>query len=149
MDTANLAGTIVANIAEPANGLFDDHDLQNVIDAVTRNGAFDTCTINGLPTGSLLLSAGCIYDEQANVDIGVTRAAVQQGRRASTRTGAVGKARVHLRRQPDRRDRGHVRRPVPVQQQGELQHRAEHAVGLGLRELPELVPEPWVFTRTT
>src|SRR5206468_2721776 len=35
---------------------------------------FTTCTINGLPAGSLLLSATCIYDNLMNVDIGVTRA---------------------------------------------------------------------------
>ncbi len=74
VDTANLNGHIVANIATPANGLWDTTTYQNVIDAVTRNGTFATCTINGIPTGSLLISAGCIYDNAANVDIGVVRA---------------------------------------------------------------------------
>ncbi len=74
VDTANLNGTIVANITAPANGLWDTTTYQNVIDAVTRNGTFATCTINGIPTGSLLISAGCIYDNAANVDIGVNRA---------------------------------------------------------------------------
>ena len=74
VNTANLDGTIVANIAAPANGLWDNTTYQNVIDATTRNGTFDTCTINGIPTGSLLISAGCIYDNANNVDIGVIRA---------------------------------------------------------------------------
>ena len=41
VDTANLDGTIVANITAPANGLWDNTTYQNVIDAVTRNGTFD------------------------------------------------------------------------------------------------------------
>jgi hypothetical protein len=73
VDTANLNGTIVANIATPGNGLFDTTIYENVIDAVTRNGTFATCTITGVPANSVLLDAGCIYDSQANVDIGVTR----------------------------------------------------------------------------
>ena len=40
-------------------------------------------------------------------------------------------------------------RPVPDQRPGQVQCRAEHAVGLGLRELPELVPRRLVFTITT
>jgi outer membrane autotransporter protein len=78
VDTANLDGTIVANIEAPANGLWETTTYQNVIDAVTRNGTFDTCTINGVPTGSLLLDADCIYDNAANVDIGVVRTAFNE-----------------------------------------------------------------------
>ena len=48
VDTANLAGTLVANISAP-NGLFETSTYENVIDAVTRNGTFDTCLINGIP----------------------------------------------------------------------------------------------------
>jgi hypothetical protein len=76
VDTAHVDGTVVANIAAPANGLWDTTTYQNVIDAVTMThaGSFQ-CDINGLPAGSLLLSADCIFDGQNNLDIGVVRAA--------------------------------------------------------------------------
>ncbi|HEY6048361.1 MAG TPA: autotransporter domain-containing protein [Sphingomicrobium sp.] len=75
-DTANLDGTLVANIASP-NGLYDTTFYDNVIDANTRNGTFDACVINGIPSGSLLLQSTCVYDNQANVDLQVTRAAFE------------------------------------------------------------------------
>ncbi|HYX46176.1 MAG TPA: hypothetical protein VE820_05080, partial [Sphingomicrobium sp.] len=45
-DTANLGGTLVANI-RPANGLFDNASYDNVIDANTRNGTFAKCALAG------------------------------------------------------------------------------------------------------
>ena len=46
-----------------------------MIDANTRNGTFDTCTANGVVANSLLLSFGCVYDAQNNVDLALTRTA--------------------------------------------------------------------------
>jgi hypothetical protein len=44
-DTANLAGTLVADIY-PAGGLFaDSYFWDNVIDANVRNGTFDSCVV--------------------------------------------------------------------------------------------------------
>ena len=71
-DTANLSGTLVANISSP-NGLYDTTTYDNVIDANVRNGEFDQCLINGIPTGSLLLHFGCVYDADNNVDLALTR----------------------------------------------------------------------------
>jgi len=73
-DTANLDGTLVANIASP-NGLFDTMTYDNVIDANVRKGEFAQCMINGIPTGSLLLHLGCVYDAANNVDLALTRTA--------------------------------------------------------------------------
>ena len=95
VETANLNGTLVANIAPNANGLWDTTTYQNVIDAVVRNGTFNQCIINGIPTGSLLISAGCVYDDQANVDITVNRApfeSVQASMPTAMRLGRVSTA---------------------------------------------------------
>ena len=73
-DTANLGGTLVANIAS-SNGLYDTTTYDNVIDANVRNGTFAQCTINGIPAGSLLLHSACVYDANANVDLAITRTA--------------------------------------------------------------------------
>ena len=73
-DTANLGGTLVANIVS-SNGLYTSATYDNVIDANTLNGKFDHCVLGGAVTGSLLLSATCSYDANANVDLAVTRAA--------------------------------------------------------------------------
>jgi outer membrane autotransporter protein len=87
---ANLDGTLVANVPAPENGLFDTVLYDNVIDANTRNGEFATCTINGVPTGSLLISAGCVYDADANVDIGINRAAFNSVEGLNGNGSAVG-----------------------------------------------------------
>ncbi|MFL6735440.1 MAG: autotransporter domain-containing protein [Sphingomonas sp.] len=76
-DTANLDGTLVANIAS-SSGLYDTTLYDNIIDANVRNGTFDACVINGIPTASLLLHAGCVYDNQNNVDLAVTRTPFDQ-----------------------------------------------------------------------
>src|SRR5207247_8203248 len=47
---------------------------QNVIDANTRNGTFDSCTATGVVANSLLLTFGCVYDANNNVDLQLTRA---------------------------------------------------------------------------
>ena len=58
-DTANLAGTLVAQITTP-NGLFaDSYSWQNVIDANALEGTFDHCQLAGPYAGSLLLTFGC------------------------------------------------------------------------------------------
>ena len=62
----------MANISSP-NGLYDTTTYDNVIDANVRNGEFDQCLINGIPTGSLLLHFGCVYDADNNVDLALTR----------------------------------------------------------------------------
>ena len=143
VNTANLDGTIVANIAAPANGLWDNTTYQNVIDATTRNGTFDTCTINGIPTGSLLISAGCIYDNANNVDIGVIRAPFkspgglnQNG--TSVATGLDSYFDVTLT--------GGAANMFAdiflITDNVQLQHCSQHAVGFVIRELPAVVPEP-------
>jgi trimeric autotransporter adhesin len=72
-NTANLGGTLVADVM-PANGLFaDSYDWQNVIDANVRNGTFDQCVLGGPFTNSLLLKLSCSYDSNANVDLALTR----------------------------------------------------------------------------
>ncbi|HET6942406.1 MAG TPA: autotransporter outer membrane beta-barrel domain-containing protein [Sphingomicrobium sp.] len=71
-DTANLDGTLVATLTSP-NGLFDDSVFQNVIDAQTLNGTFDQCVINGVSQDPLLLSLGCTYDDQGNLDLALSR----------------------------------------------------------------------------
>ena len=70
-DTANLAGTLVANVTT-ANGLLaDSYSWDNVIDANTRSGQFSQCRVSG----SVLLSLQCVYDGNANVDLTLTRVA--------------------------------------------------------------------------
>ncbi|MCL6730987.1 hypothetical protein, partial [Sphingomonas hankyongi] len=74
-NTANLDGTLVADI-QPANGLFaDDYFWDNVIDAEVRNGGFDgaQCQIGGAFGGSLFLNLDCIEDESDNIDLAFTR----------------------------------------------------------------------------
>jgi trimeric autotransporter adhesin len=74
-DTANLDGTLVADVTTP-NGLFaNSYFWNNVIDANVRNGTFDQCVVGGAYSGSLLLSAACTYDANANVDLTLTRTA--------------------------------------------------------------------------
>ena len=76
-NTANLDGTLVASLAT-TNGLFDDVFYDNLIDATTRNGTFDQCLVGGIPANSLLLDAECVYDDQANVDLTLTRTPFDQ-----------------------------------------------------------------------
>jgi hypothetical protein len=72
-DTANIDGTLVAEVT-PANGLYaDSYVWQNVIDANTLNGTFDHCALGG--SGSLLLNVACSYDSGENVDLTLTRLA--------------------------------------------------------------------------
>ena len=72
-DTANLDGTLVADL-HPAGGLFaDSYFWDNVIDANTRNGTFTSCKLGGAYANSLLLSFGCVYDANDNVDLSLTR----------------------------------------------------------------------------
>jgi uncharacterized protein with beta-barrel porin domain len=95
VDTANLAGTLVANIASP-NGLYETTTYQNVIDAIGPANAdgsltthFDQCLINGVPADSLLIGLSCVYDDQANVDLAVTRAPFNSVAGINGNAGAV------------------------------------------------------------
>jgi uncharacterized protein with beta-barrel porin domain len=74
-DTANLAGTLIADVT-PANGLFaDSYSWQNVIDANALTGKFDRCALGGAYAGSLLIDFSCSYDGNGNVDLALTRTA--------------------------------------------------------------------------
>lgn len=74
-DTANLAGTLVANVT-PANGIFaDSYSWQNVIDANTLTGKFNSCALGGGYAGSVLLKLTCSNDSNANVDLSLDRLA--------------------------------------------------------------------------
>jgi uncharacterized protein with beta-barrel porin domain len=73
VDTATVDGTVVANISAP-NGLFDTTTYQNVIDANSLTlGPDFQCVLTGIPSGSLLLSLGCVEDATNNLDITLTR----------------------------------------------------------------------------
>ena len=74
-DTANLAGTLAVDI-QPKNGLLaNSYFWDNVIDANTLVGTFDTCgTKIGPLGGSLFLGpVTCTYDANNNVDLSVSR----------------------------------------------------------------------------
>ena len=74
-DTANLSGTLVANVTTPG-GLFADSYLwKNVIDATVRNGTFNGCLLGGPNAGSIFVTTACTYDAQGNVDLGLSRVA--------------------------------------------------------------------------
>jgi len=74
-DTANLDGTLAADVTT-VNGLFaDSYSWNNVIDANARNGTFDRCVTGGAHAGSVLLNVACSYDSGANVDLTLTRVA--------------------------------------------------------------------------
>jgi len=74
-DTANVDGTLEVLLA-PKDGLFaDSYSWQNVIDGNALNGKFDSCMLGGAYAGSLLLTFKCSYDNAANVDLTLTRAA--------------------------------------------------------------------------
>ena len=72
-NTANIDGNLVARITTP-NGLFaDSYFWNNVIDANTLNGTFDSCALDGAYGNSPLLGLACTYDATENVDLGLTR----------------------------------------------------------------------------
>jgi hypothetical protein len=74
-NSANLAGTLVADIRTP-NGLFaDSYNWQNVIEANALDGQFSQCVLGGPFTGSLLLKLSCSYGGSANLDLSLTRVA--------------------------------------------------------------------------
>jgi hypothetical protein len=74
-NTANIDGTLVGAITTP-NGLFaDSYFWDNVIDAVTLVGTFDSCELGSPYAVSPLLDFGCIYDANNNVDLGLDRVA--------------------------------------------------------------------------
>src|SRR4029453_17183419 len=59
-NTANIDGNLVANITTP-NGLFEDsYFWNNVIDAVTLNGTFDSCSLGAPFSTTPLLGLTCI-----------------------------------------------------------------------------------------
>ena len=74
-DTATIDGTLVANITTPGGVLADEYFWDNVIDANTLTGTFDTCSLSGAAANSPLLQLECIYDANDNVDLGLTRIA--------------------------------------------------------------------------
>ncbi|HEX8028052.1 MAG TPA: autotransporter domain-containing protein, partial [Vicinamibacterales bacterium] len=74
-NTANIDGNLVAVVTTP-NGLYaDSYFWNNVIDAVTLNGTFDSCSIGGDQAPSPLLGLTCTYDGGENVDLGLARVA--------------------------------------------------------------------------
>jgi len=74
VDTANLSGTLAADI-QPKNGLLQDNYFwDSVIDANVRNGTFDQCVVSGPLAGSLFLGdLTCTYDANNNVDLSISR----------------------------------------------------------------------------
>ena len=72
-NTANIDGNLVANITTPTGLYADDYFWDNVIDAVTLNGTFDSCSVGGAQAVSPLLGLTCIYDANENVDLGLER----------------------------------------------------------------------------
>jgi hypothetical protein len=76
--TANLGGTLVADVTT-ANGLFaDSYSWDNLIDANVLTGKFDSCTLAGPYAHALLLSLTCSYDSNANLDLKLTRTQFDQ-----------------------------------------------------------------------
>ena len=72
-DVANLDGTLLI-VPNSSNGLYaDDYFYDNVIDANTRVGTFDTCGLDGTFGDSIFLAVECIYDAANNVDLGIER----------------------------------------------------------------------------
>ena len=58
---------------DPQRVFDDDYFYDNVIDANTRNGTFDTCGLDGTFADSAFLTLTCIYDAANNVDLGIER----------------------------------------------------------------------------
>ncbi|HEX5237515.1 MAG TPA: hypothetical protein VFW39_03515, partial [Sphingomicrobium sp.] len=77
-DTANLGGTLVADITTPNRLFAGSYEWQNVIDANVLSGQFDQCVLGGPFTGSLLLKLSCTNDSNANVDLSLTRVPFDQ-----------------------------------------------------------------------
>jgi len=74
-NTANVDGTLVADITTP-NGLFaDSYFWNNVIDANALSGQFDACLIGGPLNSTPLLDLSCVYDGADNVDLVLERIA--------------------------------------------------------------------------
>ena len=74
-NTANLDGTLIADITT-GNGLFaDSYFWNNVIDANARDGTFNACLTGAPSDASPLLKLDCTYDANANVDLSLTRLA--------------------------------------------------------------------------
>jgi hypothetical protein len=75
-------GRLVADIRTTTLLPHNNYFWNNVIDANTRNGTFDQCALvnfNGMDvTNSVLVDFGCIYDAQANVDLGFQRIGFNQ-----------------------------------------------------------------------
>jgi hypothetical protein len=70
---ASIAGKLVANL-KFAGGLFaNNYFWDNVIDANSLSGSFDSCSASG--TGSFLLTFKCINDNAGNVDLSLSRTA--------------------------------------------------------------------------
>jgi outer membrane autotransporter protein len=84
-DVANLDGTL---LVRSASGLYADSYLfQDVIDADTRDGQFDSCGIDGSPA---LLELSCVYDGEGNVDLGIERVAFNAVAGLTRNQAAVG-----------------------------------------------------------
>ncbi len=74
-NTANLDGTLVAELTVPGGLIADSYSYDNVIDADVRAGQFDQCLLGGAYANSLLVGIECSYDNQANVDLAIERVA--------------------------------------------------------------------------
>lgn len=75
-NSASLAGKLLVNIKLPGGLLADNYFWDNVIDANSLSGTFDSCSANG--SGSFLVSFKCIYDNANNVDLSLARTAFNQ-----------------------------------------------------------------------
>ena len=131
-------------VLTPAGGLFaDEYTYDNVIDANVRNGTFDPCVIGGAYAGSLFLGVECDYDEGANVDLTITRTAFDDVAGLNANGAAVG---FGLECIYDLGLTGGIAEVLgdlflftdPVNYNTAL----NQLVGLGLCQLPAVVPEP-------
>ena len=78
-NTANLSGTLVANVT-PSGGLFaDSYFWDNVIETSAGGitGTFSACALAGPDAGSIFLATTCTYDSNS-VDLGLKRTAFNQ-----------------------------------------------------------------------
>ena len=71
VDTANLAGTLVANISAPRTASLTRRRIKTSSMPTIVTGTFDQCLVNGDPGQLTALDFGCVYDATDNVDLGV------------------------------------------------------------------------------
>jgi len=96
----------------------DSYFWNNVIDAVTLNGTFDTCTLGGGLANGVLLNLTCIYDAGENVDLGLARVPFNEVPGLTENELAVA-TDIEMRRDLQGLDAFVVGMCVPVQRVGE------------------------------